>query len=436
MSEEEKNGLENPLVIPYLTGLYLGVNAISDAYLLLDGPNCVFFRASQVEGNHDWLAELTSIDGLHRIVDTDCTTERAAAADNRLLKERLRSLNQLEKCRLIILSAMSPVAVTGPQYDRILREEGPFEKPVVEVPPGSLRGDWLDGYENLLLSLAEKLPLEKRPLKKHRISLVGHLMDRHEGDARGNVAEMCRLLQELGLEVASVWLDGQGSEELKKVSSCGVIVSLPYGRQAAQALCARTGARLIECELPLGVGATADWLRKIAGELGLVDRAEEIISREMGRTMREIEFLLLKRFLHRRALLLGNDPYFLLALEKALRELGFVVAATAVFCHRRHLEKIPLAGVGEDKKWFVNLDLKDSSFGNEFCGQESDVVFLNSRPLHFLRGLIKRPAFVEMGFPSFHTHFFSDSPYFGFRGILKLIERTANAMAYHSCLTE
>ncbi len=72
-----------PGTIPYLTGVYVAVNGIDDAYLVVDGPNCVFFRIPQLQPNHDWLADLARSSGLHRVVDTDATPSRVACSSSR-----------------------------------------------------------------------------------------------------------------------------------------------------------------------------------------------------------------------------------------------------------------------------------------------------------------------------------------------------------------
>jgi hypothetical protein len=54
----------------YLLGVYLGVNALRDAFLLVEGPDCTYMKAQYIQGNHDWLSTLTSVSGFHRIANT------------------------------------------------------------------------------------------------------------------------------------------------------------------------------------------------------------------------------------------------------------------------------------------------------------------------------------------------------------------------------
>jgi nitrogenase molybdenum-iron protein alpha/beta subunit len=426
--------LESPMLMPYLTGVYLAVNAIPDAYLVVDGPNCVFFRISQIQGNHDWKSTLASCSGFHRIADTDCTTERAAVGDHRLLVSRLLEVSARSDCNLILLTAMSPVAVTGRQYGKIIQELGSrLTKPVVLIPAGSLTGDWLDGYSASLESLAEELSL---PPDVHpdadSVALVGYLMDRNEADHQSNLRELRHLLAGLSLRMCSGWLDGQGTEHLRQVAAAGTILSFPYGCKAARTLARRTGARLIECELPFGLEGTSSWLRQIGGELGKSAEAEATIERELRQVVPALEWILPHALLGKRLALLGSDPVLLGGVCRVVTELGCRIALRSCWSTR-----VPDASIrsGTDQEWHQNLD--ETEFHElinrqEAGGEGIDAVITNSRCLGLITGRPGHPAIVELGFPSYHWHALVDSPCLGFRGTLSLVERIANAISLSS----
>ena len=46
---------------PYLLGVYLGVNALRDAFLVVEGPDCSYMKTQYIQGNHDWLSTLSSV---------------------------------------------------------------------------------------------------------------------------------------------------------------------------------------------------------------------------------------------------------------------------------------------------------------------------------------------------------------------------------------
>jgi len=428
------DGMGHSLIMPFLTGLYLGVNAIEDAYLVVDGPNCVFFRTSQITGNHDWHSTLVNCTGLHRVADTDCTTERAATGDQRLLVSRLQQVDAIEDCRMILLSAMSLVAVTAPQYDKVLREmPQPLSKPVVQVRSGSLSGDWLHGYSALLDSLANQIELPKQAKRAaNDVAIVGYLMDRNEADHTGNLEEIKRLLAGMGLNLVSCWLNGGKVEDLEAIASAGTILSFPYGRKAAEILAERSGARLICCDLPLGAAATCKWLETIASELGREKEAASLIDREMREVVPKLEWILPFSMVNRRIVLMGSDPVLLEALNRATQELGCRTLLKVYICHRDHLKA---AGVTEstepgEEKLIYNPTIDEFKQAVEPMIRQDglDLAISNSRALPLLSGTSKKLPFIELGFPSYNTHALCESPFLGFQGTLRLVERMTNTI--------
>ena len=56
--------------IPYMVGVYLGLNAFPDVYVVVDGPDCLFFKAEYVFGTQDLHSTLLDVRGRHRIAHT------------------------------------------------------------------------------------------------------------------------------------------------------------------------------------------------------------------------------------------------------------------------------------------------------------------------------------------------------------------------------
>ncbi len=416
--------------ISFQTGVILAANALQDAFLVVDGPNCTIFRTSQVQGNHDWHSNLLSCTGLHRVSDTDCTTERAAVGDDRLLRSRLLAVSALDECRLVLLTAMAPVAVTGRQYDQIVRElEDRLEKPVVFIPAGSLVGDWLHGYSWTIKALAEQLELpdgvEPDPDK---VAIVGHLMDRNEADQTANLEEIERLLAGLSLELTSCWLSGGRVADLARVGQAGTILSFPYARPAARIMAERTGAGLIECDLPVGLEATCGWLRKIGDRLGREDQAERLIERELAHTVPKLEWIL-PHSLFDKGMVVFGDPHLASAVSSTAREMGCRVPLRAFWSDASHVEEGEREGPGELIIGSQHNRLQQV-LDDLLADGAVDLVVSNSHALvRYANPNDKRVAFMELGFPSYHTHALHDSPYLGFRGALGLVQRMANAMS-------
>ncbi len=421
---------DHPFFLSFQVGLNLVVNAIRDSYLVVDGPNCVIFRTSQIQGNHDWCSDLLRSSGFHRVADTDCTTERAAVGDDRLLIDRLRGVDEQADCRLVMLSSMSPVAVTGRQYDKIVAElDPPLSHPVVTVPCGSLEGDWLHGYALALESLATQLPLKKAKINPGKTAVVGYMWDRNEGDHWANREELEDLLRTMGIEPVSWWLGGGSVDELSAIGEAGTIISFPYARKAAQILAGRTGAKLISCQLPVGLQGTISWIKDVAQALGCMEKAQELIDQKLAETLPKLKWILPHGLLGKN-LAIVSDPHLGRALENALDELGCNIVLRVNWSDEQNATPEENQGLGKTiTKASPLLLAEEIRKIQEDDGL--DLIITNSNALisHVDSAGAGRLPFVELGFPSFNTHNLYQSPYMGFGGVLRLVDRVYNAIS-------
>lgn len=426
----------DPAIYPsYLTGMYLAVNAIRDAYLVVDGPNCVFFRIPQIQPNHDWLADLARSSGLHRVVDTDATPTRVAQGNPTLLLERLRQVDELPDCAVILLTAMSHVAITGRQYPILLDGlDPPLNHPVIEVVPGSLSGDWLDGYANTLAALARDVALDPTPEPApdgRRVALVGHLLHRLEADATADLDELRRMITGLDLEVVSAWPDGGDMAQLGEARRADTVVSLPYAREAGRVLAERTGATLVEVDLPVGLDASCAFLRRLGEATARATQAEAFIEAELRRVVPRLEWVLAHELLGRRVLTAG-DPHLVSGLRSALTELGCTVGLEIVYARSEHGATPPAGDDPGAPAHHVAPDIRrlTQDTGDQQLAKGIDLGIVCSLAVDLLQDGARHIPFVEVGYPSYYSHALYPQPVLGFDGTLCLVSRLVTALRH------
>jgi len=427
----------------YLTGVYLAVNAIRDVYLVVDGPNCAFFRIPQIQPNHDWLSDLVRTSGLHRVVETDATPSRVAQGSPALLLERLRQVDGLPDCAAILLTPMAHVAITGRQYPTLLEGlDPPLDHAVIQVETGSLSGDWLDGYANTLTALAHHVdlaPAHQADLapgtagasERPRVALVGHLLHRNEADATADLAELRRLITALDLEVVGAWPDGGAWADLAAVGRADTILSLPYAREAGRVLAERTKASLVELDLPLGMDATGAFLRQVGEATDRAAEAEALIDRELGRVFGRLEWIVAHELQGRRVLV-ASDPYLVSALRTALTELGCKVEIELVFARNDHGVVPSPPRPGQAPRHYVAPTpgrLSADADGDRLC-RAIDLGVVCSLAIDLLQDEDRRLPLVEVGFPSYYTHALHPQPLLGYDGLLCLVSRLVTALRH------
>lgn len=420
-------------IIPFMVGVYLAVNAIRDAYLLVEGPDCTHMKTLFIQGNQDYLSSLTSVSGFHRIANTALHPSQLSGSREENIKTMLLEMANHDEVDCVMLTSMPLAFITGADYERICIDVAKSTgKPVTNIPGKSLSNDWLGGYEESLKSIAKKMDIGKGTAKDNNVAIVGYLYDRNEEDNNGNIRELKRLLKRLGLNLISVWLGGQRFDELKDINGAGTIISLPYGRRAAKILSRRLNVRLIETELPFGLTATERWIRRLGKAFGCEKKANNLIDSELKNIVPKLEWVIPFLFDNRRFGYVG-DPYlfpgFIEIIELVSGSVDFAVIPNCKY----HLEGYDFPG-RVNNLLIEERTLTIIKFLNSFLGNNKiDCVVSSSSGLDFISG--NDHAIVEFGFPSYNTHALYDRPYLGFNGFMAFIDTLSNRMRLSETLT-
>ena len=405
---------------PYLHGVYLAVNAIRDVRLLIDGPNCAFFKAEHIFGSHDIASTLLDVEGRHRVANTDMHPDRMVADHDDRFVEVLRRLLEDPARFPVLVGALPMASITGIDYEALADRARVPGVPAIVLPARSLDRGWLDGFADTLTAVARRIDLPEVARDPCKVAIIGHFMDRNEGDCRANVAELRRIVEAIGLGVASVWLDGGGWADLAAAAGAGTVVSLPHAREAARVLAERTGARLVEAPVPFGVEATDDFVRAIALATGREAAGEAVVDAGHVRIARAWEWLIPRRFMFRKLAFLG-DPLMMPGFCRMAAGLGAEVTLLAAFSKPRqgfdaggaeaaHLPVAPLWEPREASGWAA--------------GRQLDLAVGNSIALRDLGGV----RTIEFGFPSRGRHCFAPAPFLGYEGALFFVDRLSDAL--------
>ena len=410
----------------YLIGVYLGVNAIRDLYMLIEGPDCTYMKTQYVQGNHDWLSTLTSVSGLHRIANTALHPSQMGENRERGVKESLLRIASREAVPAVALTSMPMAFITGADYERLTRDVTKATgKPAIHIPGKSLSGDWLDGYAEVLHSLAAQLDLKGGTLDPKKVAVVGNLFDRNEEDCAGNVRELRRSFEALGLDLCSVWLSGGTFAELSNLRDAGTIVSLPYGRRAAKRAARRTGARLLELPLPFGLSATEEFVRALGEAFDCRDKAQAFIDAELSSIVPKLEWVIPFVFENRGIGFIG-EPHVLPGLVDIVETLGARMRFAVLTNRSEHAAALPSFGDRFEILTYPRMR-EMSSFTSKVAGSGEVHLVVT----HNEGATTGGAAMLEFGFPSMFRHALFDRPFLGFRGAISFIDLMANALRMH-----
>jgi nitrogenase molybdenum-iron protein alpha/beta subunit len=410
----------------YLIGVYLAVNAVPDAYLYVDGPDCTFYKAQFIHGKHDLNSTLIDAAGNHRIRMSDVTVNQVVVDRTEMLTKSVQVLDRLDGCSLVLLTSMPMATITGTQYDLLIRGIQPsLDKPLIEVPSLSLSGDWLDGYARTLTALAGSIELTGKS-SPDKVAIIGYMMDRNERDHTANVGELERMVRALGLDPVSVWLSGRPLSHLSRAGEAGTIISLPHGRQAARIIADRTGAKLVELGLPFGLKPTVDWLATLGDELDRSQEAGIFIERELGEVVPAIQWLVPKYLMGTRVLFSG-DPHLFEPAAEFLAELGCDTVGLVAVGRKAHLDPVPetLADMSIPLLFEANPYDLERLISTLPEGESLDLAIQSDT-----FGWKGQGDYVVMPFgcACYWWHAIYDAPYLGFSGALSFVDRMVNRL--------
>ncbi len=378
--------------LPFLNGVYVAVDALRDAYLIVDGPYCVFTKA-EMQYCHNLRSRLLPPVGHRRVVHTGQVQDREEVKS--LSTDRTAQVDAIfagviaqPDAGIVLSTTFDFHELVGFPLKEITRRHALSSRPLVcHIPSRSLGGTWLEGYARTCETLARGVTLRPGRRKKNAAALVGYLFDRDEPDHAGNLRELRRLLGGLGLSVESVWLSGGGRAELEAAERASLVISLPYAREAARVVAKRTGAKLCEADLPLGLSATERFLLKVAGAAGRRGRAAALAAEESRSAVRDTQAHALRIIAGRGADILQDDPHLDASLRELCSELGL---------------------------------LHDPKFSG---GTQPRVCFAPTA-----ESFPSETVHVPMGYPNYIEHPVCERPFLGYAGFRHMVDRVASAI--------
>jgi nitrogenase molybdenum-iron protein alpha/beta subunit len=411
--------------LPYLNGIYIAVSAIRDAYLVVDGPYCVFQKA-EIHSAHDINNSLISVTDTGRIIHTDLRFNTNVVYNVTVdrghdIEKVLKKVSKFENAKIVFLTSMDFHHILSAPLEKYRRNAMQERcSPIILVESKSLEGDWLDGYGTLTQKVAENIDLGNPEPDINRVAIVGHLMDRNEGDQIGNLAEFKRILNGIGLELVSTWLNGEGIESLTGIRRAGYIISLPYARQAARILSSRLSIPVIETDLPVGLNSAGKFLRQIADRTERISQAEKFIDSELKRIIPEVKNHIF-RYLAGRSAIIQQDPFLAKSMVSLFDELGMRCKEILITGQKSNLSPEDLSFFTERKAVF---EPEINNRGQVSDERDFDVLIAGTLFPCFL----KTASWIPFGYPNYFYHPVTPQPFIGYNGFYFWIQRLTEAV--------
>jgi nitrogenase molybdenum-iron protein beta chain len=251
------------------------------------------------------------------------------------LREQIQTTLEVMDGDLYVVLSGCMVEMIGDDLDAVVSEFTEKEKPVLAVHTPSFRGNSYLGYDLVLCGLVRKYITRQKNKKQLKVNILG-IVPALDVFWEGNLKEIKRLLTRLGLEVNTLFGEGETLADIKNAgdASLNIVLSGVFGVQTAALFEELHGIPYITTELPIGAHATEDFLKKTAAILNIDSRlTDEVIKSE-----KKLFYSYIERLadiyndidLQRYAVVIGDSNYAPAITKFLSDELGWLPELTVV----------------------------------------------------------------------------------------------------------
>ncbi len=330
---------------------------------------------------------------------------------------------------IVVMSTCCP-GITGDDVEGIARQmRGQVKAEITTIRSEGFGGDFRSGHEQAFRVIVDLMepPTETIP---HSVNIVGARAGPPYTEIREDIEELQLILSQFGAKLHSVVAGGCTLEQVRRAPCAALNTSwcFDWGRRIGLLMKERFGIPFCESGLPYGMGATMDWVRKIAEPLGLDDQAREFTAREAERI--EPDLREARSLLQGRTALIETGPMRSIALARMAAEFGMQAvifnmhpytlrerkaAVRFLLDSGENPEVVLTKGAFEMGSYEVSKQTQDEL--EAFIGGADDFVYFGS-PLRF-PGVPVVNLDTEIAFP-----------HFGFTGVQNIARRAASAIKH------
>jgi nitrogenase molybdenum-iron protein beta chain len=230
------------------------------------------------------------------------------------LREQIESTLEIVDGDLYVVVTGCMVDMIGDDTVSVANEFAHAGKPVIGIPTPSFKGNAFTGYELILKGLIGKY-IPKRERKDARTVNLFGIVPAQDVFWKGNLRELKRLLEKLGLTVNTFFGEGETLDNIRNAGAAGlnIVASNNAGIDSARFFEETHGIPCLVTPFPIGALAGEGFLRNVGKALSIETAAlEKAIAEE-----KEIYYDYFSRIsdiyndadLQRYAIVLGDSNY-------------------------------------------------------------------------------------------------------------------------------
>lgn len=421
----ECENIDSAVSYCYFFGSYCVAYAIKDSAVILHTPSGCQRRILYVWSMHDnsnnFKLTLTT-----NIIDKDVIF----GTEKKLKKLIEDTLYRYDETVLFLITSCSP-EIIGMDYNLALPSvEISRNIRIIPINSPGFRGDFYDGYsgtlKDLIVALGNKYSEEKDECK---INIMGYFFTRYEDDEYSNICEIKNIIENIGLEVNSIFLSGEEYSKLENYATAKYNVLFPYAQNCEKYLDEIVKQENVICELPIGIEKTIEFITKLGKATGNLQMAQKFIKERLSEVIPKIQTTL--HITNGKKVAIISDYQTIPGLLSFILELGMepVVVASYNKTNEKLNEKINKVMLQNSLllyKPIVLCNCNRKQFKSCIKNTYIDLCIGSSIEARDLEEL--NIPVLEISFPLFETHYNYNFPTVGFNGVLNLNTKIFNLL--------
>lgn len=210
--------------------------------------------------------------------------------EGRLREQIQATLDLIDGDIFVVLTGCIP-SMIGDDVDSVVKEFRAQGHPIINISTSGFGGNTFHGYELFMKAVATQL-LEKTDTVKGLVNIFG-VVPYQDVFWRGNLKEIKRVLEEIGLSVNTLIGDFGGVDNLKKIPSAelNIVLSPWVGVETAEIIKTKFDIPYVVMPaMPVGPFDTSRFIRKIGEVLDIEQEAiDSVLSEEERNAYQELD---------------------------------------------------------------------------------------------------------------------------------------------------
>lgn len=372
------------------------------------------------------------------VPSTNCSEKEVIFGGAERLTELIESTVKILDADLFVVVTGCISDLVGDDVESVVSDFQKQGVPIVVAETGGFRGNNFTGHELITKAIIDQYVGEYDGPKEKGTVNVWSLLPYHNTFWRGDLTEIKRILQGIGLKVNILFgHDSEGVSEWKNIpkSQFNLVLSPWLGLQTAEHLKSKYDQPYLHVPvIPIGAIETSAFLRKVVEFAGIdVEKAEAFIEAE-----EKIYYNYLGDFsnfyaeywwgLPAKFAVIGDSAYNIALSNFFVNQLGLlpgkqIITENPPEEYRDSIRKL-YQNIAEDVS--TDVDFEEDSYTihekirNADYGHKPPIIFGTTWERDLAKEL--KTSIIEVGFPASYEVVISRS-YIGYRGALTLLEK-------------